>query len=160
MATIIDTVRHTVGRRSRISREEMATILRAVPDLAHVSTIAGRDAEGALYVGGAWVYPVRVEDAELPPSQRPIRQPETTAAEVAATALAWARMCRGLTTVSVFDDRGDGARVRYDEPGSMAPYHHADLLFVPEDAAARPSTLRYLRDHAARVLIVRDDEDL
>lgn len=68
---------------------------------------------------------------------------------------AWERACHGITCISV-DARGslrDG-QVRYDEPGSMHPQQHAELLFVAAAAAERRATLAYLRAHADRVLVV------
>lgn len=56
---IRDIVRHAVGRRTRITTEEMRDILLALPlDLAMVSTIAGRSADGHLHLPTGWVEPM------------------------------------------------------------------------------------------------------
>lgn len=134
-----------------ITREEMAQILMAaVPDLPEASTIAGRGADGRLYVGGAWVEPI-TEDAAA-----------TARVEREATAKAWADMCRGITCISVLptvywvgQEERHGPGVRFDAPGSMHPLQQAQIIFVPESAAQRRETLAYLRRHAERVLIVQ-----
>ncbi|OFW05630.1 MAG: hypothetical protein A3H96_11255 [Acidobacteria bacterium RIFCSPLOWO2_02_FULL_67_36] len=137
MTTVIDilgTVRALVGRRRQITRDEMQAILIAIhgPALPDRSTIGGRDADGHLYMGEEWI---RDRDQELP-----------------ATARAWARLCHGITCVSVFPDG-----VRYDEPGTMHPLQHAPLTFVAADVVGDEcGTIGYLRRHADRVLVVRD----
>jgi len=68
-------------------------------------------------------------------------------------------MCRDSTVVSVLPTYGaDGEispGVRYDAPGSMHPMQMADLAFVP--VACAGDTVGYIRRHARRVLLVRDD---
>ena len=139
--SIIATVRAIVGRRRRITRDEMAAILAAwEPDgLVAASTIGGRMTDGTLYLPG-----------------RPVQIPTTTRAETEAIARAWAETCREIVCVSVYDrdtgGTGSPAVVRYDEPGSMAPGQYAHVAFVPQSAGAE--TVAYMGRHAARVLVV------
>lgn len=149
--TAIEIVRQHVGRRPRITREEMTAILFSLPtDLVAASTIVGRAQDGeTYYIDRQWVAPMEAR---------------------AATAHAWAAACRRINCISVM--RGsyypnsdvevapvDGLIVRYDSPGTMHPLHHAEILFVPATAAARRETIDYLRRHAGRVLIVREDNE-
>lgn len=143
----LDIVRSIVGRRHKITREEMVAILMALPtDLVQASTITSRSREGRLYVGPQWV--------------------SDPADESRATARAWERACRQITCISVlpgsYYDRADnlveGLSVRYDEPGSMHPLQRADILFAPEALEGHEyDQIGQLRKHAQRVLIVRGE---
>lgn len=135
MNNILDTVRATVGRRSKITPAEMETILMSVPNLPQVSTIAGRGQDGTLYVGGTWV--------------------RERANETRATAQAWTSACSGITCISVMSG-GDGLSVRYDQPGTMHPLHRAEVIFAPESLERHEyDQIGQLRQHAKRVLVVR-----
>lgn len=137
--TTIDTVRRLVGRRSRISREEMATILTALAadglDLRNDCAPETWDWDGA-----------RAAEDQSP-------------AQIARAAHYWARMCRDITCISVMASGcTPHGQVRYDQPGSMAPMQHADLMFVSERLRGYEyDPIGYLRRHADRVLIVRSD---
>lgn len=79
--------------------------------------------------------------------------------EGADTPEAWAARCRGICTVSVL---ADGATphgmVRYDDPGSMHPMHHAAVLFAPSSLRRYDyDQIGQLRGKADRLLVVRDD---
>lgn len=126
-------VRRLVGRRTVITRVEMAAILR-------VLAAAGLDLRNS-YV------PATIDLADQRHAN--VRAPE-----------AWAALVRDITCVSV-DARGrlrDGD-VRYDEPGRLDPTQHAQVTFVPADIdtgrTVGGSTIAYLRRHADRVLRVR-----
>lgn len=78
-------------------------------------------------------------------------------------------MCQGSSVVSVLctgyyvadGELTEGLGVRYDQPGSMAPGQHATLAFVSASQEGDECrTIDYIRDHADRVLIVRDDAEL
>ncbi len=127
-------VRQHVGRRSRITRDEMRAILQALTD-------AGLDLRSS-YVHGTID---RHASSDTQPPQS------------AGAAETWAKSCRDLTCISV-DSRGrlrDGY-VRYDQPGTMHPMQQAELTFAPMTIYP-PATLDYLRDRADRVLLVRQD---
>lgn len=111
--TAIEIVRQHVGRRPRITREEMTAILFSLPtDLVAASTIVGRAQDGeTYYIDRQWVAPMEAR---------------------AATAHAWAAACRRINCISVM--RGsyypnsdvevapvDGLIVRYDLAGDDAP---------------------------------------
>lgn len=139
MTNVLDTVRRLVGRRNKVSRQEMADIIEAFGLPAECHTITMRFADGTLCVGDQAV------DAED---------------EGRAIAIAWANMCRGITTVSVLCLTG-GAIMRYDEPGSMHPRQSAALLFVPAALGGYDyDQIGQLRRRAERVLIVSDDPEL
>lgn len=162
MSTTLDTVRHLVGRRSIISRDEMVAILVALDLPPEASTIAGRSADGTLHVGDGWVDPVREDRPDVPPSARPIDRPATRAAEVGATARTWAAMCEGITCVSVLpgsywlgDALTEGLTVHHDTPGSMHPLQVADLMFCPAALGGYEyDQIGQMRRHARRLLIV------
>lgn len=121
-ATVARVVTTMIGRRRKITREEMAGIL-------------GRLAAEGLDLANDCVEPG-------------LDGPE-----------GWAKRCRDICTVSVL---ADGAtphgQVRYDDPGSMHPQHHAAVLFAPSGLERGDhDQLGYLRRHADRVLIVQDD---
>lgn len=124
--TILDITRRLIGRRHTISRDEMAAIIIAIGLPPEASTIAdiGND---ELYVGGQWV-------------RDPAQWPE-------AVANAWARICAGITCVSVI-----AGTIRHDEPGSLHPMQVADVTFAPESLR----DYAYMRKHSRRLLIVRD----
>jgi hypothetical protein len=79
-----------------------------------------------------------------------------TMGDAFAASLAWVEACRGITCISVSlcSYLRDG-QVRYDQPGRMHPTQHAEITFAPEGLLA--STYYYLRQHADRVLVVRQD---
>lgn len=111
---MIEIVRSLVGRRSRISRQEMADILAAM-EAAGIAM-----ANDCLY--------------------------DTTLA-------AWADRCTGIECISVLaSGTTPHGMVRYDQPGSMAPMHHAVVMFAAADID--PSTKDYLRRHTRRLLRV------
>jgi len=128
MTTTLDVVRRIVGRRLKITQDEMAAILIGLVDAGIVNLCND-------YVR------------------------HTCGDDVRAASSAWVTACRSITCISV-DSRGlrDG-QVRYDEPGSMHPLQHSEIIFAPDGIPdANPgsgSTLKYLRRHADRVLIVR-----
>ena len=132
MTTTLDVARRIVGRRLKITQDEMAAILIGLVDAGIVNLCND-------YVR------------------------HTCGDDVRAASSAWVTACRSITCISV-DSRGlrDG-QVRYDEPGSMHPLQHSEIIFAPDGIPdANPgsgSTLKYLRRHADRVLIVRQDTD-
>lgn len=133
--TTLEVVRDVVGRRRRITREEMVDLLLALDLSPEASTITGRmHGSGALHVGG-----------ETLPADA------TRSEEQQAVARAWAKMCRGITTVSVMAYSDGQLGARYDEPGSMHPMQMAQLTFAPAGLDTE-----YLRRHARRVLVVTD----
>lgn len=75
-----------------------------------------------------------------------------------ASPATWAAMCKDIECISVLASGATphGA-VRYDQPGSMHPLHQAAVLFAAADIDRHEGTLSYLRRHARRVLLVRDD---
>ena len=132
--TAIDTVRRLVGRRHKITAEEMIEILLALDLDPALSTITGRGQDGALYVGDRWV--------------------ADPADEQAAVARAWARMCDGICCISVVR-MDDSLGVRYDSPGSMHPGQQAEILFAPAELTGYEyDQIGQLRRHARRVLVV------
>lgn len=137
MKKIIDTVRSVVGRRTRITRPEMRTIIAALPiDIVEQSTIGGHDANGLLFVGGRRLDPFDDERA--------------------AMAKAWEHMCHGIICISAFDAEDDyPGGVRYDEPGSMHPQQRASVTFAPESLG----DMTYIRAHCERLLIVLGESD-
>lgn len=75
-------------------------------------------------------------------------------------AAAWVRMCGGITVISVAQGGLRDGWIRHDEPGSMHPGQHAELTFVSSSRVGDEcDTNGYLRRHADRVLIVRDDPE-
>lgn len=139
MTDIATTVRRLVGRRHKITRQQMADIIVSLDIPADMHTITGRFADGTLYVGGK---AVDVED------------------EPRAIASTWANMCCGIVTVSVLREP-DGASMRYDDPGAMHPMQRAALLFAPASLRHYDyDQIGQLRRRAERVLIVSDDPEL
>lgn len=70
----------------------------------------------------------------------------------------WARACCGLTLISVLaHGTTPHGSVRYDEPGSLHPLHHAAVMFVPLPLSQRDET-GYLARHCRRLLRVRAGE--
>lgn len=142
-AAVRDILRARIGRRSRITRQEMADLLVALwgDALPAVSTIYGRYRHGAHLVGH-----------EVPdlPADTPSRD------VAAAQAIAWANCVRAGTVVSVLP-----GQVRYDQTGTMHPLQQALVSFAPARfAGAEHNPVAYLRRHAGRVLLVRDEEPL
>ena len=132
MTTTLDVVRRMVGRKSKITKDEMGAILVGLVETGIVNLCNG-------YVR------------------------DTCGDDVLAASVAWTKACHDITCISV-DSRGlrDG-QVRYDQPGSMHPIQHSELTFAPDGMPdAEPgsgSTVAYLRQHADRVLIVRQDRE-
>lgn len=126
----LDVVRRVVGRKSKISKDEMGAILMGLVE-ARLVNLCNR------YVH------------------------DTCGDDILAASIAWTKACEGIICVSV-DSRGlrDG-QVRYDQPGSMHPLQHSEITFAPEGMAEHTpgSTYAYLRRHADRLLIVRQDRD-
>ncbi|CAN5488561.1 hypothetical protein BH23ACI1_BH23ACI1_33350 [soil metagenome] len=152
---LISDVRRIVGRRTRITRDDMAAILASVPNLPDVSTITGRDEHGTLVVGDEWVEPVREIQPDVPPSMRTIDRAATDQREREATARAWARACTRITCVSIIEHDGQVVEVRHDEPGSMHPLQYAEVLFAPAALGGYDyDQIGQLRRYADRVLVV------
>ncbi len=131
MTTTMDVVRRIVGRRSKISKDEMGAILMALK-------------EEGLDLRNDYVH--------------------DTMGDALAASIAWVKACKGITCISVsLSNYLRDGQVRYDEPGSMHPMQHAELTFAPAGMPdAEPgsgSTLSYLRRHADRVLVVRQDKE-
>lgn len=132
MTTTLDIVRRIVGRKSKITKDEMGAILMGLVEARLVNLC------------NSYVL-------------------HTCGDDILAASVAWTKACRHITCISV-DSRGlrDG-QVRYDEPGRMHPLQHSELTFAPDGMRdAEPgsgSTLAYLRRHADRVLVVRQDVD-
>lgn len=151
--TTLDTVRRLIGRRHKISRQEMMDILVALDLPPEASTICGRDQHGRLIIGTG-----RVQDCDFPAADQ----------ERSAMARAWANRCTGILCISVLrgsyyvgDALTDGLTVRYDEPGSMHPMQRADLLFAPAELAHYDyDQIGQLRGRANKVLVVRDDSPI
>jgi hypothetical protein len=141
MSEIIDIVRARIGRRHKITRQEMASIL---DDLAAAGLHLGNDC-----VPTTWLYDADgIATGPSPDASR-----------------AWAEACRGITCISVMPADGGGAtwhgHVRYDQPGSLHPMHQAEVMFVSsEQEGRRYDPIGYLRGHAKRVLIVDADSEL
>lgn len=136
MSKTIEIVRRIVGRRHKISAEDMIAIL----DALHREV--GLDLRNS--------YVASTLDLSSPYDQ------ESGHAQSPTAACAWARMCRDITCISV-DARGglrDGY-VRYDQPGSMNPMQRAEILFAPSALEGREyDQIDQLRRHADRVLVV------
>lgn len=130
MTTTLDVVRRIVGRKSKITKDEMGAILMGLVEERLVNLCNG-------YVH------------------------DTCGDDILAASIAWTKACRGITCISV-DSRGlrDG-QVRYDQLGSMHPMQHAEITFAPEGMAEHTPglTYAYLRRHADRLLIVRDEPE-
>lgn len=128
--TTLDVVRRVVGRRSTITTDEMGAILMGLHEARLVD------------LGNEYM-------------------PDTCGDPFAASR-AWAKACRGICCISVHSRGLRDGQIRYDEPGRMHPQQHAELTFVPADIDARRtdggSTIDYMRRHADRVLLVRQDD--
>lgn len=142
---ILAFVRAILGRRYTISRRELRDLLDAL------------DSRRLIELANDWQPRIRGAarrtmldtrtDAELPPD----------------LPSGWAQSVRSITVISVLSERdprygSNPGSIRYDAPGSMHPHLRATLMFVSATAAERRETLEYLRDRAARVFIVTDDE--
>jgi hypothetical protein len=72
----------------------------------------------------------------------------------------WAKSCRGIQCISIMGAGDPAGRwhgsIRYDDPGSMAPYFHAAVMFAPPGASGPDSDWAYLRRHCDRLLIVAE----
>jgi hypothetical protein len=142
---ILGIVRARIGRRIKISRQEMADIL---ADL----TAAGVNLCNDCMMGTVqWDY--AAGGAGIPVGQSP------------TAPLIWANACRRTTCISVMPPDGGAptyhGQVRYDEPGSMHPMHRADVIFAPADLEGYDyDQIGQLRRKARRVLVVRDDPPL
>ena len=132
MTTTLDVVRRVVGRKSKITKDEMGAILMGLVEARLVNLC------------NSYVL-------------------HTCGDDILAASIAWSKACRRITCISV-DSHGlrDG-QVRYDEPGSMHPLQHSEITFAPDGMPdAEPgsgSTLAYLRQHADRVLVVRQERE-
>lgn len=130
MTTTLDVARRIVGRKSKITKDEMGAILMGLVEARLVNLCNG-------YVR------------------------DTFRDDILAASIAWVKACHGICCISV-DSRGlrDG-QVRYDEPGSMHPLQHSEITFAPEGMSEYTpgSTYAYLRRHADRVLIVREEPE-
>ncbi len=143
--TTLDTVRRLIGRRHKISRQEMADILTALA------------ADGVCLANGYVLDTVTYDDRG-----RPVLDADRwPVVNVLRAARAWANMCRGICCISVDHTGLRDGQVRYDDPGSMHPQQHASLLFAPAHLGDMEyDQIGQLREHADRVLIVRDDPPL
>src|SRR5688500_2996949 len=136
MSKTLDIVRRIVGRRHKISADEMIAILDALHQEIGVDLRNG-------YV-----------DATLDLSSP--YDPEIGHAQSPTAARAWARLCDGIICISV--DAGGSLRdgyVRYDQPGSMAPSQRAELMFAPASLGGYEyDQIGQMRERADRVLVV------
>ena len=125
-------VRSIVGSRHKISAEEMQAILLALQS-------AGLDLRNGYVQETVYDETRSDERGVLLEHGDPVR-----------AARAWARVCKGITLVNV-DAQGlrDGD-VRYDQPGSMNPSQHSQVMFAPPGL----NDYGYLRRHCDRLLIV------
>jgi hypothetical protein len=114
---ILETVRRLVGRRHKITRQEMADIL------------------AALATDGLSLY----NDCSF-----------------SSTPMEWANSCTDITVISVMAHGcTPHGQIRYDQPGSMAPMLHAELIFVSVDLGSYEyDQIGQMRRHADRLLIV------
>ena len=134
---ILGAVRQIVGRRSRITRDEMRAILAQL-------------AAGGLDLRNAYVHGTLMWDQDRGQStDAPL---DSAGIERAATA--WERACQHVCCISVAAAGLRDGCVRYDQPGSMAPSQHATLTFVSAAVLGGCDTVGYLRQHADRVLLV------
>lgn len=128
-------VRSLIGRRSKITRREMADILAALA--AQGLTLYSGYVPGTHKWSTEQQRVVQTEDAHE----------------------AWANECVGVRCISV-DARGalcDGD-IRYDDPGSMHPMQHTQVTFLPADSiTSEHNPVPYMRDHCDRLLIVSGD---
>lgn len=139
---ILASTSHLVGRRSKISRQDMMDIMSA---LAMEGLCLGNP-----YVSGTVVYSDHDGDTGHPTDEQ----------DVPRAARTWANLCDGITCISVGSGLRDGA-VRYDEPGRMHPLQKAELMFVPETLGDYEyDQIGQMRRHARRVLVVRADPPL
>ena len=134
---IPDVVRNAVGRRYRISRDEMRHIL---VSLGHWGFDLRNDC-----VPETWDYD---RDGNPVMEQNPV--------QISRAACRWANMCRGITVVSVAPRHAyPHGSVRFDSPGAMAPGQRAVLMFAPEELGGYEyDQIGQLRRKAWRVLVV------
>lgn len=138
---IIGTVRRRVGRRHKISRQEMADILTS---LAAEGLDLGNDCMSHVY---EWI-PATDRHGMSAGGIRP------DAPRI------WANACTHITCISVLADGCiPHGQVRYDQPGSMAPMQHAVLMFVPAELGDHEyDQIGQMRRKADRLLIVSGEE--
>lgn len=77
---------------------------------------------------------------------------------------AWARVCNGITLVSVLAPWPEGSEarcsssnpgdIRFDQPGTLHPMTRAELMFVPDGLGE--DTLEWLAEKTAALFIVKD----
>lgn len=73
-----------------------------------------------------------------------------------ALSTAWSEACWGCTMVCIApgSEAGEPADIRYDQPGTMAPYQHSLVIFATPGAASGDGTFDWLRSHCGRLLVV------
>lgn len=73
-----------------------------------------------------------------------------------ALSRAWGEACWGCTMVCIApgSEAGEPADIRYDQPGTMAPYQHSLVIFATPGAASGDGTFDWLRSHCGRLLVV------
>ncbi len=130
---ILSSARGIVGRRTKISRQEMADILASI-------------AEAGLYLGNGYVPGTVVYDSSDGLSGEATDEPHPGAPRV------WANVCTGITCVSV---SGSGLRAWANIGTGIT---RATLIFAPP--GLHDYDYDYLRAHCRRLLVVRDDQPL
>ncbi|MGH8519852.1 MAG: hypothetical protein ACREU9_00100 [Gammaproteobacteria bacterium] len=72
----------------------------------------------------------------------------------------WANACTGINCISVCDYGAEhGFGMRYDDPGSMHPLHHAVIMFVPAELGGYEyDQIGQMRRRADRVLVVSGED--
>lgn len=154
MKILLNIIENTIGKRRKIARHEMATIL----------TTWSRQHPGALantYVKGTW--PDAAQDLPHNAGDDAWQSMWATVPnDYHVTAgRVWANMVRDTTIICAGEPGTlrDGG-VRFDQPGSMAPGQMADVIFIGHNCAARAETVDYLREHCRRLIIVDEDSPL
>ena len=147
---IIKLAQERFGRRRKITRDEMATIL-ADHSHAHPGVLANS------YMPDTFPRDIAALGLQASDENVSALWSEQPDAYHRTAALAWAKSCRGLNIISVGETLRDGA-VRYDQPGSMHPLQMSDLSFASD--SNRPETLEHLRRHCRRLLLVRHDLEI
>jgi len=150
MKDVADVVKLVVGRRRVIGKIEMISILLALDLDPEASTIVAGGMSGTLSVGG-----------EMMPAGASRKDVQEVVARHWATML----MCDRHVSINVLatgyfvgDDLATRTGVRWDQSGSMHPMQQADLSFVHVDQRrGEHDPIAFLRRHASRVLLVRDD---
>lgn len=129
-STTLDIVRQHVGRRSRITRDEMAAILSAL-------------GSAGLRLSNGYVHETTLG-----------------VADAARTWAAMCRDITCISVMDARGGSLRDGDVRYDEPGSMHPLQRVEVTFVPAALGRYEyDQIGQMRRHAVRVLIVREDDE-